>query len=127
MFVNEEKQSAYNIRIIKCALLPEGALPMDTLPTPLYIPRHPPFARKPPGAWRRVLTVSIGKSDRSTATPANAPAAAAVGSSIYPRTPLQISGCRDFRIVKIGTGFKFGKSFSKKFVIVIFSRARPIK
>jgi hypothetical protein len=54
---------------------------MHMLPMPLYIPRHPPLAKKPPGACNRVFTVSIGNKERSTATPANAPALAAIGST----------------------------------------------
>ena len=81
MFVHHEEDCSCNMRVGQRVRVPEGALPVETLPMPLYIPRHPPFARKPPGAWRRVLTVSIGNKETSTATPANAPALAAIGST----------------------------------------------
>ena len=39
---------------------PPGALPITTLPTPLYIPRNPPELKKPCADCSRVFTVSNG-------------------------------------------------------------------
>ena len=80
MFINDKEDSACISNFING--VPEGALPIDTLPIPLYIFLHPPLGKNPPGACRRVLMVSMGKRERSTATPAKAPAVAATGSII---------------------------------------------
>ena len=51
-----------------------GAEPIRQTPIPRYRLAKPPLARKPAGLCSRVLSVSIGKSAPSTASPASAPA-----------------------------------------------------
>ena len=50
-----------------------GAEPSAVANTPLYTPRNPPAFQKPPADWRRVLSVSSGKSATSTEVPAQPP------------------------------------------------------
>jgi len=54
--------------------LPPGALPTMTPPTPRYTPLNPPALTNPCADWRRVLSVSIGKNNKSTDVPAAPPA-----------------------------------------------------
>lgn len=55
-----------------------GADPTTAEPMPRYIPLKPPDAKKPEEDWRRVLSVSSGKRERSTVVPATPPAMRAV-------------------------------------------------
>lgn len=43
-----------------CKIVPPGALPMTTLPIPLYIPLRPPALKKPCADCKRVFIVSNG-------------------------------------------------------------------